>query len=79
MKQDLQKIYQDLLHKWQAKINLVSNNTLENSWERHFEDSLQILEHIPKSAKNIIDIGSGAGFPGLVIAIEREDIDMVLV
>ena len=79
VKQENLKTYQDLLHKWQPKINLVSNNTLPDSWQRHFEDSLQVIELLPESAQNIVDIGSGAGFPGLVIAIERPDIHVTLI
>lgn len=78
MKQSLEK-YQELLHKWQKTINLVSNTTLADSWNRHFEDSLQVLPHIPENTKNLVDIGSGAGFPGLVIAIERPDISVTLI
>jgi len=72
-------IYQELLHKWQKRINLVSNNTLSDSWERHFEDSLQVIEYIPENTQNLIDIGSGAGFPGLVIAIARPEINVGLI
>lgn len=71
--------YHDLLLKWQKTINLVSPATLKNAWERHFEDSLQLIQYIPDDVKNIVDIGSGAGFPGLVIAIERPDIHVSLV
>ena len=78
MKQNLQT-YQELLHKWQKRINLVSNNTIKDSWERHFEDSLQIIDLIPEMTKNLVDLGSGAGFPGLVIAIEKPEISVTLV
>ena len=62
------KIYAELLHKWQAKMNLVSNSTLHEIWLRHFADSLQLLKY-RKDAKIWLDLGSGAGFPGLPIAI----------
>ncbi len=78
VKQNLKK-YHDLLLKWQKQINLISNNTIENSWERHFKDSLQILDFIPEQTKNLLDLGSGAGFPGLVIAIERPEIKVTLI
>ena len=71
--------YEGLLHKWQDKINLISPNTLKESWERHFLDSLQILPLIPSSAKTLYDIGSGAGFPGMVIAIARPDLEITLI
>ena len=63
------KIYQRLLEEWQAKVNLVSSSTLPNSWERHFKDSLQLLKFLPKGPLDLVDLGSGAGFPGLVLAI----------
>jgi 16S rRNA (guanine527-N7)-methyltransferase len=66
--------YLDLLLQWQKTINLVSPSTLADAWDRHFEDSLQLLKYIPNNVKTICDIGSGAGFPGLVLAIERPDI-----
>ncbi len=73
------KHYQSLLVKWQDKINLVSSTTLKDSWKRHFEDSLQILPHLSESAKTLYDIGSGAGFPGLVLAMARPDIAVTLI
>ncbi len=76
---DKLKIYQELLATWQSKINLVSSNTLDNAWERHFEDSLQIMDFIPKDTKTLFDLGSGAGFPGLVLAIMMPDIDVRLI
>jgi 16S rRNA (guanine527-N7)-methyltransferase len=57
-----------LLRKWQPVINLVSKASLAEVWTRHFADSLQLLEHVPSSAKSLVDLGSGAGFPGLVLA-----------
>lgn len=66
---DRLKIYQGLLEVWQKKINLVSPSSLSHSWKRHFEDSLQLLSYIPQETSTLIDLGSGAGFPGLVLAI----------
>lgn len=71
--------YQDVLLKWQSKINLISPNTIKESWNRHFEDSLQILPFIPSHVKTLYDLGTGAGFPGLVIAIIRSDIKVTLI
>lgn len=73
------KIYERLLNEWQARMNLVGRNTLERAWERHFEDSLQLLPFIPESAKMLFDLGSGAGFPGLVIAICKPEMAVHLV
>ena len=75
--------YKTLLTKWNEKINLVSKNTLVNIWERHFLDSGQIIKHVEASGKTWVDVGSGAGFPGLVIALllrdRKIDCDLVLV
>jgi 16S rRNA (guanine527-N7)-methyltransferase len=73
------KAYLALLEKWQPKINLVSNSTLDNAWERHFEDSLQLLDILPEGQNTLYDLGSGAGFPGLVLAIASDDLDVHLV
>ena len=64
--------YEELLQKWQKAINLVSPNTLNNVWERHLEDSLYLYDFI-KDKENIFDIGSGAGFPAMVLAIAGKD------
>jgi 16S rRNA (guanine527-N7)-methyltransferase len=61
--------YADLLRKWQRSINLVGPRTLDNLWNRHFTDSAQLLPLIPPNARVLVDFGSGAGFPGLVLAI----------
>lgn len=66
---DKLKTYEALLHEWQAKFNLVSNSSLEDAWNRHFLDSAQLFQYIPSNAKILLDFGSGAGFPGMVIAI----------
>jgi 16S rRNA (guanine527-N7)-methyltransferase len=59
--------YVDLLLQWQAKTNLVASSTLPNLWTRHIADSLQLLALAP-AAKVWVDLGSGAGFPGVVLA-----------
>ena len=61
--------YKTLLSKWNEKINLVSKNTLVDIWERHFLDSGQIIKHVEASGQRWVDVGSGAGFPGLVVAL----------
>lgn len=71
--------YLALLEKWQPKINLISDNTLEDAWERHFEDSMQITNFLPEESITLFDLGSGAGFPGMVLAIMRPDIKVHLV
>jgi 16S rRNA (guanine527-N7)-methyltransferase len=61
-------LYLDLLHRWQGVKNLVGRNTLDDAWNRHVADSIQILKWAPL-AHRWIDLGSGGGFPGLVVAI----------
>jgi 16S rRNA (guanine527-N7)-methyltransferase len=62
------ELYEALLRKWQKSINLVAPGTLPNLWTRHFADSAQILDAVPK-IERWADLGSGAGFPGMVLAI----------
>ena len=59
--------YVGLLLEWQIKTNLVAPSTLPNLWTRHISDSLQLLSLAP-SAKTWVDLGSGGGFPGVVLA-----------
>lgn len=66
---DKLKAYEASLHEWQKKFNLVSSASLEDSWQRHFLDSMQLFKYIPQNAKILYDLGSGAGFPGMVLAI----------
>lgn len=66
-------IYETLLLKWQKSINLVSASTLPELWRRHMLDSAQIAGLAPENALRWADLGSGAGFPGLVIAILLRD------
>lgn len=61
------EIYAETLRKWQSRINLVSGNTLPELWRRHILDSAQLHRHLPPGP--LLDLGSGAGFPGLVLAI----------
>jgi 16S rRNA (guanine527-N7)-methyltransferase len=63
------EIYANLLEKWQRAINLVGKSSLDDLWVRHFADSLQVSEAVPE-ARRWLDLGSGAGFPGLVTAIK---------
>lgn len=61
--------YAALLEKWQPRINLVSPATLDSIWERHFADSAQLYALVDPGWSEIVDLGSGAGFPGLVLAL----------
>lgn len=60
--------YDALLLDWSARHNLVARSTLEDRWRRHFLDSAQLFPLIPERATRLVDMGSGAGFPGLVLA-----------
>jgi 16S rRNA (guanine527-N7)-methyltransferase len=71
--------YHALLEKWNAHINLVSAASLSECWVRHFEDSAQLLALAGPHRQSWLDLGSGAGFPGLVIAILAPDLRVTLV
>jgi 16S rRNA (guanine527-N7)-methyltransferase len=68
----------DLLRTWQAKSNLVAPSTLPTLWTRHVSDSLQLLALVPE-AKIWVDLGSGGGFPGMVLACALADTPGALV
>jgi len=70
-RETLQKLmeYEKILLAWNKKINLISNSTGNNIWVRHFLDSAQLRSFLNNFENSIIDIGSGAGFPGLVLSI----------
>ncbi|HEX6443387.1 MAG TPA: 16S rRNA (guanine(527)-N(7))-methyltransferase RsmG [Stellaceae bacterium] len=61
--------YSALLARWNERINLVARDSLRDPWRRHLLDSAQLLPLIPAGARSLVDLGSGAGFPGLVLAI----------
>lgn len=63
----------DELRRWNAHINLVSKATISDVWRRHILDSAQLMSLAPPLAKGWVDLGSGAGFPGLVIAAMAQD------
>ena len=67
------KTYEDVLKRWQRAVNLVAPGTLPNLWHRHFADSLQVLPLLPTKSGRLADLGSGGGFPGLVIAAALAD------
>ena len=65
--------YEELLIKANNSLNLIGNSTIKQIWSRHFLDSFQAIDFIDKNDKSLVDIGSGAGFPGLVLAIIAKD------
>ena len=72
------KAYADTLTDWNARHNLVAKSTLPDLWHRHFWDSAQLAPSIPAQARTLADLGSGAGFPGLVLALLRPDVAVTL-
>jgi 16S rRNA (guanine527-N7)-methyltransferase len=72
------RAYIGLLEDWNARHNLVSAASMADVWRRHVWDSAQLAEFIPADAKTLADLGSGAGFPGLVLAALRPDLRVVL-
>ena len=71
---DKLNVFQAMLVKWNRTINLVSPKTIPNLWERHIEDSLEIVFSIPNPKGLWVDLGSGGGFPGLIAAIASADL-----
>jgi len=71
--------YAATLRKWQPRINLIGGGTIDSIWQRHFADSAQIVRHLRSDARRLVDLGSGAGFPGLVVKVLRPDIHVTLV
>ncbi len=77
------ELYESLLGKWNPAINLVARGTISDAWSRHFIDSAQILALAPPEARTWLDVGSGGGFPGMVVAIiaaeVRPDLSVTLI
>ena len=67
------KKYEDILIKANKTLNLVGSSTIQEIWHRHFLDSAQVIDFIGKNDKTLMDLGSGAGFPGLILAILSKD------
>lgn len=79
---DRLRLYEELLGRWQKAVNLVAPSTLGDIWHRHFADSAQLAPLFPPTARSHADLGSGGGFPGLVLAIilaERGGISTTLI
>jgi 16S rRNA (guanine527-N7)-methyltransferase len=73
------KAYVGLLEDWNSRHNLVSARSLKDVWRRHVWDSAQLVQYIPEYTRTLADLGSGAGFPGLVLAeLLRGRADVVL-
>ena len=65
--------YEKLLIKGNKNLNLIGSSTINYIWHRHFLDSLQVIDFIDKNQKTLVDLGSGAGFPGLVMSIVAKE------
>lgn len=61
--------FAELVEKWTKTINLVSPGTIDQLWSRHICDSAQVFPHLDRSRGHVLDMGSGGGFPGVVLAI----------
>ncbi|UWR30032.1 16S rRNA (guanine(527)-N(7))-methyltransferase RsmG [Sulfitobacter sp. W002] len=64
--------FAELVRKWNLKINLVSKNSLDDLWQRHILDSVQVFE-LAEGEGHWVDLGSGGGFPGIVVAILNQE------
>ena len=73
------KEYCDEVIKNNTSINLISKNTEDTIWNRHIIDSAQVVDIIPNEFNSFIDIGSGAGFPGIVVKLINNNLDATLV
>ena len=76
--QQLEKFTQ-LLAEENGRQNLVSRASLDHVWQRHIADSLQLLDHVPRETDDWLDLGSGAGLPGIPLAIAQPDLRFTLV
>ena len=76
---DRLKRYAELLADWNTRHNLVSDRSMVDAWKRHFLDSAQIADLVPAGPKTLVDLGSGAGFPGLVLATLRPELRITLI
>ena len=69
--------YVDLLLKWQRAINLIGPKTAQDIWCRHILDSGQLMAHLPETSGPIVDLGTGSGLPGMVLAIMVPHIHLI--
>jgi len=72
------KKYRKILVEENKNLNLIGKSTINEIWTRHFLDSAQVIDFISKNDRSLVDIGTGAGFPGLVLAILRKDRELPL-
>ena len=65
--------YEDFLIESNIGLNLIGKSTIKNIWTRHFLDCAQVIDFISKNDKSLVDLGSGAGFPGIVLSMVLKD------
>ena len=65
--------YEEMLIKSNKSLNLIAKSTVQNIWIRHFLDSFQVIDFVDENQKTLVDLGSGAGFPGLVLSIAAKE------
>lgn len=70
---ELLDVYHRHVVRWQPAVNLIAKRTLGEIWHRHFADSAQLAQFVPEQARTLVDLGSGGGFPGMVLAIMLRD------
>lgn len=67
-----------LLRRWNVRLNLTRVVDLKEAAERHYGESLRLTSHLPETTRSVVDVGSGAGFPGIPLAVARPDIQVAL-
>ncbi len=67
------KNYEDILIKGNKSLNLIGKSTIKQIWSRHILDSFQVIDFIDKNDKTLIDLGSGAGLPGIILSIGAKE------
>ena len=70
---DKLRAFENLVRQWTQRINLISKASVDDIWDRHILDALQLTRFVPKGQGHWLDLGSGGGFPGIVIAIVTQD------
>jgi len=75
---DKLRVYLELLMRWNGKVNLTAIRDPERIIQRHFGESLFLARHVPVHARTLLDLGSGAGFPGIPVALARPELAVTL-
>ena len=78
-RQKMFETYLETLLLWNQKFNLTGIKERQDIWHKHFLDALTVLQALPANSKRVIDIGTGAGFPGVPLAIVRPDLSITVI